>query len=300
MAAVIRAFLRARNCDYLILDFTSRDFWLLTLMKLVLPFTRVKLVTLDLLLTRPGNFKDRMLLHIKRVLLRRAHKFIVYQKDTVCYECMFGIREERFHYVPYKVNALELIERTQTGDGGYIFCGGQSRRDFSTMIEAVRDSEYYTRIVTGCDTELTQHGTYLDDISLPECVSIIRLDGSVEPFVKEMAAARLVVIPIIRGAMTQSGIAVSLMAMAMGKCVIATYGPGISDVLPLQTAVIVPPGSASALRAAIDKVWFDDSLRYQIAEAGRKHALELGGTERLLRDVSKWIRDDYHSEASCR
>ncbi len=290
---IIAEFWTARNCHYLILNFVSRDYWILGFMKLLLPFTRVKLVTLDLLLTRPHNVRDKFFLLLKRALLRRAHKFIVFQRDTNCYECKFRIPGNRFHYLPYKIDSLEIIKTTRCDDLGYIFCGGQSRRDFATLAEAVKSLPYPARIVTTTDGILAKHGSSLNAADLPDHINTVRLDGSVQPFVREMAGARLVVIPIKKGVMTQSGIAVSIMAMAMGKCVIATYGPGISDVLPPGTSIVVPPGDAPALRAAIEAAWTDETLRLKVAEAGRKYATTLQGTDRLLKDVANWVVADH-------
>jgi glycosyltransferase involved in cell wall biosynthesis len=96
-----------------------------------------------------------------------------------------------------------------------------------------------------------------------------------------MAGARLVVIPIVPNVTTQAGIAVSMQAMGLGKCVIVSSCLGVGDVLDRNQAWVVDAGDAEKLRDAIRTAWNDPDLRSRYGEAGRSYALPLGGEEEL-------------------
>ena len=74
--------------------------------------------------------------------------------------------------------------------------------------------------------------------------------------------------------------------MYRSKCVVASAGPGTSDLLTDQ-AILVPPHDVPALKDAISRVWENDELRRRTAEAGYKYADSLGGEAELLQRVHR-------------
>lgn len=68
--------------------------------------------------------------------------------------------------------------------------------------------------------------------------------------------------------------------MYFGRCVIASRGPGMSDVFA-DEVIIVPPEDPYALAAAIEAAWIDDDLRGRVAAAGQRYAIQAGGETRL-------------------
>ena len=291
--SILKIFLISFKYDYILFNFAGPDLLILGLFKLLVPFNRCKLVSLDLLLTLPVSLRDRLLCIIKALIFKKVYRFLVYTKNTDGYQRYFRIKPDKFLYVPYKVNALELINKAKVIDGKYVFCGGKSRRDFKTLFNAVRDLPFKVKIVTVVNTDLAKHGSYLDDNNIPENVEIIRHDGSVGLFVEYMANARLVVLPIKKDCITQGGIAVYLMAMALRKCVIISSGPGADDILTENQAIIIPPGDPIALRDAIQKAFTDGTYRKSIAENGYLYASKLGGTDRLRVSVRSWLAHDF-------
>jgi glycosyltransferase involved in cell wall biosynthesis len=291
--AILPIFIKSFKYDYILLNFMVFDVFFLALLKLVVPFNRCKLVVLDLFLTIPESFKDKLLWPIKILLLKKIHRFFVYSKNTTGYQRYYHIKPDKFRYVPYKVNAYDIIQKTKPSDRGYIFCGGKSRRDFATLIDVMRDLPYPLKIVTVDNTELLEHDSYLDQSNLPPNVEVIRHNGTVGLFIEYMANSRLVVLPIKKEVITQTGIAVYLMAMALKKCVIISSGPGVDDVLDSQLAVIVPPEDAEALKTAIERAYNDDQLRNTIAENGYNYAMSLGGEKRLWESVLGKLYNDF-------
>jgi glycosyltransferase involved in cell wall biosynthesis len=224
-------------------------------------------------------------LWVKRTLFGQVHLFIEYFRETEGYERHYGIPQSRFRYVPFKINRYERVVNTATRDDGYVFCGGNTRRDFHTLIEAVRGLTVPVRIVTMPNEVIAGHGSILDERNLPSNVEVIRHDGS-ESFLDHIAGARLVALPIRRENISASGIGVYLASMALGKCVIISEGPAVNGVVPAGAAVIVPPEDPPALRAAIERMYGDESARSSVAAAGQAYALGLGDEERLCTSVA--------------
>ncbi len=207
-----------------------------------------RLVTLDFFVVRPPKWQ----LPVIRWALGRVYKLLVYFRDSASFEVKYGLPRSRFEYVPFKVNSWELIREAVISDGGYIFVGGRSRRDFATLFEAVKDLPYPVRILTAHEPELLPHGSSLAGLRVPANVEMIYKDTDRKLYVELMANARLVVLPIVKDSAVQAGIGVYIMGMALRKCVIISEGLGVSDVLQPHQACIVPPGDASALRDAIE------------------------------------------------
>jgi glycosyltransferase involved in cell wall biosynthesis len=274
------------TCDYVVVNCSPLDLFEVCAVKLLLPFSRAKIVSLDTVLPVPrlASAQQRIALAVKKLLFRQAHLFIEYFKETGGYETHYGIARRKFRYIPFKINRYEKVLATATRDGGYIFCGGNTRRDFKTLIEAVRQLPYPVKIVTMQESVISGHGSTLDEHDLPANVAIVRHDGG-DSFLDYIANARLAALPIRRENISASGIGVYLASMALGKCVVISEGPAVNGVVPDGAAVIVPAEDPDALRRAIERAWTDDGFRQSVAAAGQRYALSLKGEERLCESV---------------
>ena len=272
----------ARSSDHLIINFEISAVMFLASALTLIPFHRCRLTTLDFFI---GSPRQRIWKPLIRWCLNRVNRFLVYFRDASVFEREYGISPGRFHYIPFKVNAEEIIRRAEVCDEGYIFTGGQSRRDFATLFAAVAPLGYPVKIVTSQEAEMRIHGSSLAGLEVPPNVEISTNDSSAEFFVRTMAGARLVALLIIRDTRTQAGIGVYLQAMALRKCVIISSGLGVSDVLTKDQALIVPAGDAASLRQAIERAWNDEALRQRYESAGYRHVSRLGGEDELGRRV---------------
>ena len=284
---------RALACDYTLINCSPGDLLAICLAKLLLPGSRARIVSLDTVLPVPrrATRADRLKLWLKRTLFRQVHLFIEYFKDTAGYERHYGIPGDRFRYVPFKINRYERVLSTPTSDGEYIFCGGNTRRDFATLLQAVGGLSCPVKIVTMAESVITGHGSSLDERQLPPNVEVVRHDGS-DTFLEYIANARLVVLPIRRENISASGIGVYLASMALGKCVIISTGPAVNGVVPAGAALLVPPEDPPALRSAIERALVDDVLRTTTAAEGQRYALSLGGEDRLCASVLEVLAAD--------
>src|SRR5665213_375993 len=280
--ALLRAALRA---DYLVIEFSLLEVEFFAVLLFLIPAGHCRLVTLDFFVAP----KRKWQLPATRWALRRIHRMLVYFRNSETFEKMYGLPRSRFEYIPFKVNSWELVREAAISDGGYIFVGGRSRRDFATLFNAVKDLPYPVKLLTAHEPEIIPHGSSLAGLSIPGNVEIIYKDTDTRLFVELVANARLVVLPIRQDSTVQAGIGVYVMAMALRKCLIISEGLGVSDVLQPHQACIVPPGNAGALHNAIETLWNDDARRSEYADAAWAYASELGGEDRLRESVLRAI-----------
>jgi glycosyltransferase involved in cell wall biosynthesis len=291
VGGAVKTFFRSFRHDFILLDGTVRDALILAALKSVVPSHRAKLVLLDILLSTPTGSLGRAKAWLIGRLLRRTHRIMLYYRNTQGLQQHYGIPADRFMYIPFKVNQREMISRITPVDGGYVFCGGKTRRDFTTLFDAVKDLDWPVKVVTTSNSDIAPHGSYVDERTAPSNVEVVRLDGSPEAFLSYMAAARLVVLPItpeICGA----GISVYAQAMALRKCVIISAGPGAEDVLNSDQAIIVPPSDPALLRRAIERAFTDPSYRAPFERNGYQWAMSLGGEEQLYETILSQLHTD--------
>lgn len=77
-----------------------------------------------------------------------------------------------------------------------------------------------------------------------------------------------------------------LESMAMGSCIVAADSGGHAEMLEHdRTALLVPPGDAGALAAALHRALDDEALRTRLGAAAREAALRLGDPERFAAET---------------
>ncbi len=263
----------------------SRQVWALALLKCIVPNRRRKLVVVDMILSVPTTWRDRLVISFRRKLFSKVDLFISYARNTNGIQEIYRLPESRFLYVPFKVNDWEIVTKLETGDDGYIVVAGQTRRDFAAFRRAIEHLSIPVRIVAPTQSVLSQHGSVLSSEGWPEHVVFVRNALTAETFLPEIARARLVVLPILEKNITPSGIGVCLVAMALRKCVVVSSGPVADGLVDDGQAIVVPAGDWVALRDAIANAWKDSKLREATAERGFEYAMALGDEKRLHKDM---------------
>lgn len=262
----------ARSADIVLLHFFIADIAFFTALFTLVPFP-CRLMTLDLFLgPQPHAWK----LWIWRVLLRQVSRFLVYIRDTGPHERLYRIPRSGFCYVPFRVLGLDHIRSLDPREEDYLFSGGRSRRDFRLLLEVVEELGLPLQLVASAEPLLRANGSSLSGLRVPPNVRLHQPDVPLDELLRRIAGARLVVLPILPGTLMQAGISVALMAMALGKCVILSAGPGVSDVFQSGEAMVVEAGSRTALRDAIHRAWNDPRLRQSYARSGYRYAQMLG------------------------
>jgi hypothetical protein len=251
------------------------------------------IVAVDLVLRRPAS----ALLHpVRRFLLGRADRYIHYFKDWRGIEAVFGLAAARSAFVPFKPNLAPIGPTAPAPEGDYVLCYGWSLRDYDTFFAAIEHLPFPAAIGRPNFGQLAAHGARftrrLDQ--LPAHLAVLPEDGTAQSQERLLRGARLVVLPVLKSSIVATGISTALNAMRLGKCVIGTDGPGMSDIFAGEV-LTVPAEDPAALAQMIRRGWEDDVLRRAVAEAGYRYALGLGGEaelhQRVIDQVAAWFPD---------
>ncbi|MBV9524411.1 MAG: glycosyltransferase family 4 protein [Candidatus Dormibacteraeota bacterium] len=161
-----------------------------------------------------------------------------------------------FRYVPRFAEPVATPARSGSTEleSDFALALGHSNRDFPTLWRALEGSDV---------SVVMYHNRYLRRHANPH----VRAVPQMLPADAELALvreARFHVIPL-REAAFASGLTVLLRAMAHARAVVITDTTGVRDyVRDGETAVLVPPGDARALRDAMQWLWHDAAARERI------------------------------------
>ena len=224
-------------------------------------------------LSREFPILERLVPKLARLavsLLDGPHvRYAVLSTDEVrTFPQVWHVDPERVVFQPFP-NTLHAHWDMPTGDGGYLFAGGNSMRDYG-VLEAALDG-------TGVPARIAS--SWSPSRGLPHLQA-----GSTshEEYMQLLAHARAVVVPL-RKMVRSAGQQTYLNAMALGKPVVVTEAPGVRDyIVDGVTGVIVAP-QVEALRAAILHV-MDPANAPQYAEMGR----------RARQDVRQRFREEHY------
>lgn len=184
---------------------------------------------------------------------------------------LLGIPDERLAYVPFGVDHERFAPAAPAGsgdrgplgdeDGGYVLAVGRDRgRDWATLFDAVRGTDLAVKVA--CRPE------DLSGLDVPPNVEVLGYVGP-DAYRELTARARVVTVPT-RVLAYPTGQSVALEAMAMARCCVVTDTPAMRDYLNDDVdALLVPPGDAAALRAALERAAGDGDLRRRIGTAAR-------------------------------
>jgi glycosyltransferase involved in cell wall biosynthesis len=263
----------------------------------LLPGPRPPLTSVDLILRRPASLPAHLTMPVKRFLLSRVDLFINYFRDLHAYQEIYGIGDDRSCFVPFKSNLSDRHRINPLFDGEYVLCFGRSLRDFDTFFAAMETLDYPAAIAEPMFEELKRHSARFSRpvTALPLNIRVLKDDGSEGAQLRILSGAKLVVLPILKISIVASGISTCLNAMMLGKCVIGSEGPGMTDVFTAGEVLTVVPENPEALAAMIRRAWEDRALRESTAAAGYAYALQAGGEaelyQRIIDQVVAWRRD---------
>ena len=192
-------------------------------------------------LARDYPFLERLMPWLARrviSLLDGPHvRYAVLSTDEVkSFPKVWGVDPERVVYQCF-TQSLGRYETMPTRDGGYLFAGGNSMRDYD-LLEAALDG-------TGVEAHLATY--WSPKRNLPH---VHARTTSHDEFMKLLANARVVAVPM-RQMVRSAGQQTYLNAMRLGKPVIVTEAPGVHDYIVNGVTGVIVPRSAEAMRAAI-------------------------------------------------
>ncbi len=132
-----------------------------------------------------------------------------------------------------------------------IVSAGLYRRDYPTLMEAVRDLEVEV-VVAGHSPWITRNRRDPPPVPIPPNVRFARY--SYYDLRELYARSLFVAVPLVNGTVTQAGALVIYEAMAMGKAVVATRTAGqemLGIVREGETGMLVEPGDVQGWRRAV-------------------------------------------------
>jgi len=195
-----------------------------------------------------------------------VHYCVHSREQQSCFPDVWGVDEERVHVNHYYYTLTEEELAVSTQRDGSVFSGGRSKRDFTTLIEAA----------AGIEAPVTIGGQISpqDRKRLPRNV---RAELSPhEEFISLLRRSSVVVVSLDQ-TNRSAGEQTYLNAMAMGKPVIVTDTMGVREYVEHgDTGLIVPPGDAGVLAAALE--WVLDPANAAEVEAMARRAREVALT----------------------
>lgn len=263
--------------------------------KRVIAFDALRpLIALDLVfLRRPTTIQAKLAAVAKRLLLRHVDYFLHLFKDIRGLDSLYGIGPERSGFVDFKANLWNSRTDGAKPDGDYVLCFGRSLRDFDTFFDALEGLDCVGAIADPQSASLREHGSRFTRAlsALPPNVRVLDDDHTERSQAAAIQRARIVVVPMVSGRLVAAGISTILNAMILGKCVIASAGPGVTDIFDREL-LTVPPEDPEALAAAIKRIWDDADLRRGTAQEGWEYARRCGNEQdfnrRVIDAVVKW------------
>ena len=215
----------------------------------------------------PDGLLRRLIFAVRMSILKTGvDGFFVLSSDEVrSYHEVLGIDRRTLWFTPYKYNSEDYLEGMETAEGDFIYSGGDSIRDYATLLEAVGPLPVKVRILT--------HQRFPDG-TVPENVEIVENSDTAEEFYEPLARSMFAVIPILDGHLRSSGQGTYLGAMVLGKAVIVSDTPGARDLIrDGTTGLLYRPGDVLHLRSAIETLLSDGDRRRCIGEQARRAIL---------------------------
>lgn len=194
--------------------------------------------------------------------------FVSARAEIDSYADRLRLSKDRFRFLPFHTNVVE--PRHEPPSGGYVFSGGRTGRDYSTLAEAVRGLDI--PVVVVADSESVR------DIQFPENVTVYT-DIPYEKYRELLCGARIVVVPLFERVYS-SGQVVVLEGMALGKPVVSNDTVGTVDyIVDGVNGILVANKRPELFREAIQRILDDPDLERRLGVAAldtinAKHTFE--------------------------
>jgi glycosyltransferase involved in cell wall biosynthesis len=166
-------------------------------------------------------------------------------------------------------NYLHQVSSENMVTDGPIMGVGIAKRDYKTLIDALSHLPGYT-------TELFVSSRYGDTLkqkirkSIPKWIYFPDFVPDDE-LIRRYQRSRFVVLPLQDTTQHCAGLSNVLEAWALSKAIIATKTREMESLVKNgETGILVPPYDVNAMREAIQELWANPNLAYQMGMAGRR------------------------------
>jgi len=198
-----------------------------------------------------------------KIILKSVTKVIVFsRKQQSLHAATFDEPVDKFPFVPFHTTMRKLELNVTEGD--YIFAGGDTGRDYKTLIEAIRGLPYKLIIAA-------LQRNHFSNIDIPENVSIVTVNT--DEFMQLIAGSRAMALPLYGGVLQAGGQQTFLNAMAMGKTVIIADSNSAEEYIENGVdGIIVEPKNISEMRDSIIRVMENKEKCVQMGEKAMRKA----------------------------
>ena len=193
------------------------------------------------------------------------------RKQAEAHAWYYRLSEEKFIFLPFKSNHSNPVRDSQNALcnvslGRFVFSGGNGKRDYKCLVDAVRGTDIPV-IISATDPTVRKQIELLPNIILL---------GAPEPaFAQLQSTCTLAVIPMIDSGLKGGGEANFCNAMWHGKPVIACCNMAAEDyIIEGETGFVVPTGDSELLRQRILELWNDPERAEQMGRNGHRHVAE--------------------------
>jgi len=166
----------------------------------------------------------------------RVHYCVLSSAEVGTFPGIWGVDPGRVHFTPFPHTLYDDALDAPTSDGGYVFAGGNSLRDYDLLESAVAG--------TGVEVHIAAKWRGLGSKNVHARVL------THEQFMADLAGCGVCVVPLHR-TVRSAGQQTYLNAMALGKLVIVTEAPGVTDYIEDGITGVISAPEPDALRAAI-------------------------------------------------
>ena len=205
-----------------------------------------KVVLYDVFFSTPSAFRRRV---VQRMVEGATWNVVFSEAQVGGFAGEFGLPEERFVHVPYQSSHSKRPPLEEPA-GDYVWAGGNSARDYATLIEAVKGAGIPVRITS----------TLPEVAALAEEVSEVTLAPAREPeFTTLMAQSRFVVLPLTAGRVRGYGEQTILNSWWHGRAVLALDDVSAADyVSGSGGGEVLGPGDVDGLRERLLAWWREE------------------------------------------
>lgn len=246
-----------KSADVLLIDGVLPQMWVGWL-QTYLPNCSLKVIVTECLWERePKSFRGSLKLRVMRLILQRIDKCVLYAKvDIPKFAEYYQVDPSKFVFIPF-FNTLHPQRYTYAEiPGNYVFAGGNSDRDYASLVEAMRSLDAQCFIACG--------PAALKGLDLP--ANVFRVEANPRQFRQLLKSAAIVVVAMKGGSLRSAGQQTFLNAMRLGKPVIVTDPDGARDYIQNgETGLTVPPGDPQALLKALEMLLHDPATYSRIA-----------------------------------
>jgi glycosyltransferase involved in cell wall biosynthesis len=234
--------------------------------------------------------RKKSLLHRVLRLQDRVDTLVVYATEQARYAVdRLGYRRDQVVLSHFMVDTdfWRAGAVTQAPTARPLLCAvGQERRDYPTLVEAVRALDVDVAIAA-----VSPWSKYRDSSAGLDVPANVTARGYDLYELRQLYAdAALVVVPL-EDTDFQAGITTILEAMAMGKAVVCSRTRGQTDVvIDNDNGIYVPPGDADALRQAIERLLADPAEAQRLGANGRRWVEARAGLDAYIAELAELVR----------